>query len=493
MGIFGKKKGDNGDQGEPSGELAFNPENARKFFERAQITHDTYNYPYAVTNWLNGLGQDPGNIEGFQGFLNSVTAYVEEAGKKATDKEITKSLNGQGKILKYQQALLAWGLRPNNGTATVKAAEAAASLGLREITEILGRRALADARQNEKAKKDVYVKLLDIFDKGGAFELAVEAGQIATNLDPSDGQLASKVKEMLASATIQRGRFEENAHEEGGFRKNIRDAEKQSQLEAEDSIIKSQDAKERILAAKKADYESRPTDTAAIEAYGRALLDRGQSNDELKAFLLFQKAYKDTNQFRFRHRQGEVGLRLERRKLRTLRAKLDASPDDQALIDQVEKQAAKLLDMEIAELQLQAEHYPTNLGIKFELGKRLHQKGEHNEAIKLFQKAEEDSQHRRAVLRYKAEAFLAIDWADEAVQTYRAALDGMPDENSDLAMELRYGLMKALQDKAEKRRDVEAAEEADRLASSIAMKKFDYKDITERREAIRALITELRA
>ncbi len=492
MALFGKKKGDDGDSGDQSGENAFSPQKAQVFFDRAGTAHDTLNYQYAVQLWLNGLAQDPTSVPGFNGFLNSVSAFVEEEGKKASPKEILKGLQGQGKILKFQQALLAWGMTPSNGSATLRAAEASASLGLKEITEILGRRALGFAKQDEKAKKDVYVKLLDVFERAGAFELAVEAGQIAVNLDPSDGQLAARLKEMFASATIQRGRFEETAGQSGGFRHNIRNVEKQAQLEAEDSIVKTEDTKERILAAKKSDYEQRPTDTAAIEAYGRALLDRGKPQDELKALLLYQKAFEDTRQFRFRQRQGEVQLRVERRKLRTLRAKLDASKDDESLRAQVSAAEAALLDKEIEELRLQVDNYPTNHGLKFELGKRLHQKGEHNEAIGLFQKAEEDPQHRRAVLRYKAEAFLAIDWADEAVTTYRAALQGIVDEGSELAMELRYGLMCALQEKAEKDRDLDAAEESDRLASEIAMKRFDYRDIVDRRRQIKDQIKALR-
>ncbi len=488
MAFWGKK---NDEGGEP--EEAFSPENAKRFFERARTTHDTLNYEYAVTLWLNGLSQDPGSVEGFEGFFRSVTAYAEEAGKKASAKEIAKALNGKGKILKYQQALLNWGLKPTSGAATLKAAEAAAALGLREITEILGRRALSYAKQDEKPKKDVYVKLLDVFEKAGAFELAVEAGQIASQLDPNDGELATRLKEMFASATIQRGRFEESAGQEGGFRKSIRNIEKQAQLEDEDSIVKTEDTKDRILAAKKADYEQRPTDTAAIEAYGRALLDRGKPQDELKALLLYQKAYKQTGQFRFRQRQGEVDLRIERRKLRTLRNELDANPDDEQLAERVRLHEKQLLDKEIAELRLQVENYPTNLGMKFELGKRLLEQGEYNEAIGLFQKAEEDPKHRRDVLRYKAEAFLKIDWVDEAVTTYRAALDGIVDPGSELALELRYGLMCALQQLAEKNRDLEAAEEADRLASEIAMKRFDYRDIVDRRQQIKGLIKELRA
>ena len=494
MALFGKKKGDDaGDGGEGSPNGGFSPEKARVFFDRAKTTHDTLNYPYAAQLWLNGLAQDPSSIEGFQGFFTSIQAYAEETGKKANSKEIAKGLSGQGQILKYQQALLNWGLKPTSGSATLKAAEASAGLGLTEVTTILGQRAMQFARQEEKPKKDIWVKLLDIFDQADAFDLAVEAGQTAMNLDPSDGNLAARVKEMLAAAAIKRGKFEETKGQQGGFRQSIRDADKQTQLEAEDAIVKTEDVKDRLVEAKKKDYEERPEDQPTIEAYGRALLDRGKPIDETHALILFQKAYKATGQFRFRQRQGEVQLRIQRRKIRMLKAQIEKKPDDETLTAKLAEEEAAMLEKQIEELRLQVENYPTNMGAKFDLGKMLHAKGEHQEAIGLFQKAEEDPQHRKAVLRFKAEAFNAIGWTDEAIDTYRAALDGVQDEGSEIAMELRYGLLVALQDKSDKDRDLSAAEEADRIASQIAMKRFDYRDIVERRQGIKDLIKELRA
>lgn len=490
MAIFGKNKnGGAPEGGQPEG---FSPKKARVFFDRAKTTHDTLNYAYAAQLWLNGLGQDPSSVEGFEGFWQSIQSFAQEEGKKANGKEIAKGLAGQGAILKYQQALLNWGIKPENGPATLRAAEASASLGLTEITQILGRRAMAFASQDEKPKKDVYVKLLDIFEKASAFDLAVEAGQMAVNLDPANGGLATRVKAMLASSAIKRGNFEETKGEAGGFRKNIRDAGKQADLEAEDAIVKTDDVKDRLVIAKKAQYEERSDDQPTIEAYGRSLLDRGKPQDELKAMLLYKKAYEATDQFRFRQKQGEVQLRIDRRMIRKLKAQVVANPESESAKKKLADAERAMLEKQVEELKLQIENYPTNMGIKFELGKLLHATGDHNGAIGLFQKAEEDPQHRRAVLRYKAEAFLAIGWADEAIDTYRGAVEGISDEGSELSMELRYGLMCALQNKASKDRDVPAAEEADRIASQIAMKRFDYLDIVDRRKAIKDLIKELR-
>ncbi len=91
-------------------------------------------------------------------------------------------------------------------------------------------------------------------------------------------------------------------------------------------------------------------------------------------------------------------------------------------------------------------------------------------------------------------SFLALGgWDDAAVGTFRGALDGIPDDSTPLGMDLRYGLLCALQSKAMNEQNLEAAEEADKIAAAIAMQKFNYRDVRERREQIKSLITELKA
>ncbi len=90
-------------------------------------------------------------------------------------------------------------------------------------------------------------------------------------------------------------------------------------------------------------------------------------------------------------------------------------------------------------------------------------------------------------------SFLAMGgWDDAAVGTFRTGLEGMPDDTTPLGMELRYGLLCALQSKAMGEKSAEAADEADRIAAGIAMQKFNFRDVRERREQIKALMIELR-
>jgi hypothetical protein len=61
-----------------------------------------------------------------------------------------------------------------------------------------------------------------------------------------------------------------------------------------------------------------------------------------------------------------------------------------------------------------------------------------------------------------------------------------------MGMSLRYGLLTSLQTKAEADRDLAVAEEADKLASAIAVQQFNFRDIRARRDALKKLISDLK-
>ena len=493
--LFGKNKDNNGTsenaEAEPEQTGAFSPEKARKFFGPAKTNHETGNYAYAVQLWLNGLSHDPSSIEGVDGFILSVRTFLADGGKKSEARNIAKGLQGKGQVLKYQQALLEWGFKPEDPALTVRAAEAAASLGLEDVCSKMGIMALERTGTEKKPRKDLLIKLLDAGEKAGAFKLAVEAGDRARKLDPSDGNLDRRVKEMMAQSAISGGGFTDSGA--GGFRKNIRDADKQTMLEASERISKTDDVKDRIVEEAEAAYAEKPDDVPTIEKLGRALAERDRIDDLKRAYTIYTKAHKQTDQFRFRQRAGEIKTRLMKRQIRLAKEKLEKSPDDAELAKKIETAENQLREHETAELELQIKNYPTDLTLRFEMGKAYAQAGRHEEAIQQFQRAEEDSKNRRLVLKHKAESFLALGgWEEAAVDTFRQALQGIADESGDLALELKYGLMCALQNKATAGSDPDAAEEAEKLASQISLKKFGYKDVAERRNQLKSFLAEMK-
>ncbi|MEQ9206580.1 MAG: hypothetical protein RLN78_04370 [Phycisphaerales bacterium] len=492
MAMFGKKKNveEESAGSNPVADETFSPKKAEAFFKHARTVHDSENYEYAMQLWLNGLRRDPGNMEALNSYLRSAEVFSVQS-KKGVSKETKSAVAGKGDIGKYISALLDFGLKRMDVSTAIKAAQAAGKLGLTDPTKMIGEHALTLAQNDPKQKKDMFVKLLDAFDNARVFELAAIAGEMACRMDPSDGELQVRVRNMLAASTMSQGGYDSD--EEGGFRKNIRNADKQLELEQQDSVAKTSSTKDQIIERTAADYESRPDDLSALNAYAKALLDRGTNADELKAMALYGSAYKSSGQFRFRQQAGEVQIRRAQRMIAKLTKHVQADPSNAEMVAKLKEGNEKFLKLQLQELTLRVENYPTDLALKYRLGKILFETGQYNEAIEQFQLAQNEPKLKREVLMLMGKSFMMLGgWEDAAIQTFRQALEKNKEDDSELGMDLRYSLMNALTLKAEKESDVEPATEADKIAASLAIQQFNYRDVRDRREQIKALITKLK-
>ncbi len=471
-------------------EPQFSPEKAKKFFDYAKARQETGAYEYAMSLWLRGLKLDPASMSAMESFFQSATGFLGE-GKKSIDKDLIKDISGKTDVDRYVWSLLEWSLKPTEAVNAVTAAEYAAKLGLAEPAYWIGERALPISMRDKRPRKDLFVKLMNAMAKVGAFELAVKAGEEACKLDPADGPLGSEVRNMAAKATMSRGGFDK-AGQQGGFMANVRNLDKQKQLEDAEKIVKTEDTVERLLKTAEEDYGRRPDDPSAVTVYVKRLLERGTPADENRAIEVSLKAFETLKQFRYRQTVGEIRIRQGRRKATDLKKQLEANPGDGVLKGNYEKAMNELVDLELEEFKLCAEAYPTDQRFKFEVGRRYLHKGMYEDAIACFQESQNDAKFRSLSLNYLAQSFLKIEYLDESIETFRRAME-QRDLPNDQMMELKYGLMSALLTKAEKDRDLASAEEADKLASSIAVVQINYKDIRARRESLKKLLADLRA
>ena len=495
MAIFSWKKSGDDDQSkqnEDKAKLTFSPEAAAKFFDRARTVGETGQNEYAMQLWLSGLRHDPSAMPGIDGFFKTAARYLDsDEGRKGTPKDVVKSIVGKTDVDKYLLSLLEWGMKPAEAAYAVKAFESASGLGLTEVTGWIGDRAFPAALRDKKPRKDWFLKLMDGFEKVGAFEKAVAAGEAAYKVDPTDGELGTKVKNLAAQMTMSRGGYEKTG-QAGGFRANVRDAEKQRQLDEADRIVKSADSIDRLLAAAEDEFAKRPDDLPTINTLIKRLLERGRPEDEARAMEICLHTFEKTKQFRFRQGWGEIKMRQERRRVLALRQQSDAAPADEALKARVVAAEKSFAEADLEEYRVRVENYPTDLTLKFELGKRYYTLGHYDESIACFQESQHDVKNKAESLAFMANAFAKMDWLDESIATFRSALE-IKDLVNDVLLDIRYGLMLALQAKAERDKELTVAEEADKVASSIAMQQISYRDIRARRVAIKELITRIKA
>jgi tetratricopeptide (TPR) repeat protein len=469
--------------------MTFSPERANRFFERANTAHETGSFPYAMSMWLSGLRQDPTSHSGLEGFFKSVASYMGGGGKGAP-KDVLSTIDGKGELERYLRSLLDWGVHPAEAGYAVKALEGASLLGLQDAAVWIALRAMGAASKEKKPRKEHFIAIMEAMRKFEKYEMAVEAGEAAMRVDPSDAKLGALIRNISAESTMTKGGF--NDAGEGGFRANVRDAERQSRLEEESKIVRTEETVDRMVAAAKAEYEANRLDRPNIMRYVQRLNERGTPEDEATVIQVAGDAYKATQEFRFLEEADKVRLKQARRRIAKLKQAADApgaSDDAKRAFRQGYKE---YLELEVQALESQVKAYPTDLLRKYELGKRYAMLGRHEDAIGQFQEAKADVKNRADILHYLGVSFLQIGWLDEAVETHRQALETYSDPNDAKGMELRYGLMAALMARAAEQSDLANAEEAYKIASSIAIQQINFKDIRQRREDLKQLISKLK-
>ncbi len=469
-------------------------EAAGKFFDAAKVRHETGNFEYAMSLWLDGLQRDPTSMRGLEAFFQSAASQLNESGGRGPSKDLLKKFNGSSDLDRYLNAILQWAVRPLEGDAAVAATLAAAKLGVAEPTYWIGERAMGAAAREKRPRKDFFLKLRDAFKLIGSFDKALECCAAALRIDPTDGNLAAEMRNLGAQATMTKGGYDQ-AGQAGGFRANVKDLDKQRQLEESERIVKSEDTIDRLVDQARKDWEGRKDDPAAITVFIQRLRERGRPEDEKIAMALAKDAYEKLKQFRFRQTYGELRIRRANRMMAKFKADAEANPGNEELQEKLRLAVQEFPRLEIEELQLRVENYPTDLGIKYELGKRFYDLGTPEDierAIALFQESKNDARFRTSSLLHLAFAFQKIGWNDESIPTFRQAIENHKSTTDELGMELNYGLMTALHAKAEGDRSVQVAEEADKIASEIAIQKFNFKDIRLRKDALRKLLADLR-
>lgn len=189
----------------------------------------------------------------------------------------------------------------------------------------------------------------------------------------------------------------------------------------------------------------------ALETYERIVAAEGAGDPSL------QKAIADTTVRRFNHRIEQ----------------LDPQSPDYA--EQRARLEAERDEFELSNCRMRAERYPTDLGIRFELGQLYYKAGRYTEAIQELQKAQAHPHRRIAAMSLLAKCFARRGMYDLASRTLQNAIKEKPvfdDEKKDLVYDLACALEKM------NRRD-EALEQFKLIYETD----IGYRDVAERVDA----------
>jgi tetratricopeptide (TPR) repeat protein len=193
---------------------------------------------------------------------------------------------------------------------------------------------------------------------------------------------------------------------------------------------------------------------------------------------------------------GEVNVRerLEDTQLRYQRGQIDIAKKRAAeektpeAVELYRKMKAELNHLELQVYRNRCERYPTNLGLKFQLGVRLKTAEMYNEAIKAFQEARNDPQRKGEVLLSLGECFQQIKQYKLALTNYEQAIEEISERDQEMKNLALYRAGWLCLRLAEKLPGGSAElDKADKYLTELAGRDFGYKDVAECLDKVRDL------
>ncbi len=438
------------------------PGKGASFFQRAEEVAETGNWDFAIEMYLEGISREPDNLERGHKPLREVSLNRKvQGGKGPGMKETLKRRKGRDDTENLINAEYLLAKEPGSVAYLERLLKAAMKLELKEVGLWVCDILMETQRQAKGPNANILTLLTQTYHDYEAYERAIRSCEMALKLRPDNVDLQQALNELSAKYTIQKGKYDE----EGDFTRSIKDFDRQKELIQQDSLVQSESFLEQQIERAKAEYLESPTIPGKISVYADALLKIEDEPHENEAIDVLVKAHKDTGAYQFKMRIGDVRIRQMTRRYRKLAADGDKSAATQ--------QAREQLEFELQEFADRAANYPTDLAIKYELGRRQFLAGKHDEAIGSLQQAQRDPRRHLAALSYLGQAFAHKGWLREAAETYERAISSEMSEQRE--KELRYNLGDVLM-------KLERNQEARDQFSHVAQMDYNYKDVRKRME-----------
>ncbi len=484
MALFGKKKSEEEvPSGIEDGGWRPQPDKAAKFFEHARTVAQTGNYSYALDMYARGLRFEPDNMESHLALYETAVRYFNSNGKPASSKEI-RAIDGPNPADKMAVAEFAWAKDINNLALAMKLMAAIGKADEKEFGQWLAPRMFAMMLKAKKQTKQLYAQGKDLFGEVDAWKEAFAAAERAIQIDPTDSNLISELNELSAQRTISEGGFNQGQTEENGdFRRHIKDADKQSALQDEESLSGGAGSGRAIDRAKQ-EFEEAPESAEAVNKYAQLLRRLDTPEDDDTAIAVYLKGFEATKQYRFKMAAGDVKMSRLNKRVRKI-DEAEAGTEEAATL------RAELLELRSVEFNERVAKYPTDRGIKFELGAIEYDRGNFEDAMVMFQQCKDEAKYRTRATHMLGKCFAQEGWHQEAVGEFREAIEKLDGTEKDRELTIRYDLMLSLIDLARHEKSAEDAREAAEICSAIVRKDISYRDIRKKRKEVDTLIKEL--
>lgn len=442
------------------------------FFERAEQVAMTGNWDFAIEMYLEGIQREPDAVaEGHQKLREVAMKRKAKGGRGPGMMDQLKRRQGKDPLQNLVNAEYMLGKDPGSVTHMEQVFKAAKALELGEVVNWISDILLEAQRKASKCSRRILLMITLAYEELEEYAKASQACDLMLQANANDVEFLELRRNISAKYTIQKGRYDQ----EGDFTRSVADMDKQKELMQKDALVKDEKYLLEEVERTRREYLENPTVPGKINALADALLRLEDESYENEAVDVLTKAHKDTGVYAFKMRVGDIRMRQMTRRYR----KLVEGGDTAGATQQAQRQLA----FELEEYTERAANYPTDLSVKFELGRRQFLVGQLDEAIASLQQAQRDPRRTVRARSLVGQAFTKKGWYHEAAETFERALEAeMTEERSK---ELRYYLGDVLQQMGE-------YEKAQEQFSIVAQIDYNYKDVRARIEQIRDQIEEAR-
>ncbi|MCX8091479.1 MAG: tetratricopeptide repeat protein [Verrucomicrobiae bacterium] len=232
---------------------------------------------------------------------------------------------------------------------------------------------------------------------------------------PGDVELAQALKNLTARRTLGEGGYQKVAAGEGSYRDLLRNEQEAVALEQEQRVQKSEDVAARLIQEYERRLQTEPHNLKLVRSLAELYAEKKHFDRALELYerLRASEAGKDPSLER------AIAQTIVRRYEHQIEQLNPAAAD---YAEQVARLQAEKLEFQLNECRQRAERYPTDLSIRFELGTLYFQAGRITEAIREFQKAQDNPHKRIAAMSYLAQCFARRKMFDLAAETLQNAL-----------------------------------------------------------------------
>lgn len=441
---------------------------AESFFVKAANIAGRGKFDYAIDMYIEGLKLEPDDVK--NGHIPLRQLAILRQGRSGKKPSLTQRFKGMGgknplELMLKAESLLA--RDPENLPYAHAMLKAAVAGGYSKTIQWLADLLFEENAGNDKPSAAFYLLLKEAYESIGKFEKAAAACYQAMKLKPKDNEIADDYKRLSAEVTVAKGKYDTGEN----FRKAVKDIEHQDMLAAKDGVVKSDVFRTSLIEAARAEVIKHPDSTSSILKLANTLADMESDDAEDEAMKMLEDAYVAKMDFSLKKRAGEINITQLRRKIRKAIAANESAEAVAAL-------KTKLNEALLEHWRLCVQNYPTDLAAKYDYGLVLLENERFDEAIPMFQQAQNDPRRKVLAMSKTGLCFYKKGWLSDAVDIFLRAIEAHEIKDDAIGKELSYnlGLCYQQQGQTEKALDV---------FRKIAQVDFGYRDVGSRVSQLR--------